>query len=83
MEYVTNKISGAVSARAITPSDTVNFADGVCRALYITASGNLSVLLANDAAPIVYPVVATEIMPVNAIRVYATGTTTATCVAWY
>lgn len=83
MEYVTNKISGAVSARAVTPSDTADFADGVCRALYITAAGNLAVLLANDTSALVYPVLAGQILPVAAIRVDATGTTTAACVAWY
>lgn len=84
MEYVTNKISGAVSARAVNPSDTVALADGVCRGLYIGVGGNVVVLLANDTVAItLVGVSAGQILPLAVARVNATNTTASSIVALY
>jgi hypothetical protein len=65
----------AVGAANVTPSDTVSFANGACRSLWIggAGSGNLSVLMA-DGTTGTFSGVPVGIMPISCVRVNSTGT---------
>lgn len=82
--------NGAVEAapgsklRAVTPSDSTNFADGLCRALYIGGSGNIAILAEDDTSAVTLSNVgAGQIIPVRAKRVNFTNTTATLIVAIY
>jgi hypothetical protein len=64
----------------VTPSDTIEL-DPRPRSLYVNADGDLALELPGEIAPIVYHVVAGQILPLRPVRVHATGTT-ATVIAW-
>jgi hypothetical protein len=64
----------------VTPSDTVAL-DPRPRALYVNSDGDLALELPGDSAPIVYSVVAGQVLPIRPVRIHATGTT-ATIIAW-
>ena len=74
----TSPASGAI---AVTTSNTVNFA--LCRALYIGGTGDVSVLTPNNATAVVFKAVPVGVLPVQAIRVNATGTSATDIVALY
>lgn len=65
----------AIGALSVTPSDTVNFPDGACRALWIggAGSGNLSVLMA-DGSTGIFAGVPVGLLPLSVLRVNAAGT---------
>ena len=64
-----------IGAVAVTPSDTTNFAEGACRALWIggAGAGNLSVLMA-DGSTGIFAGVPVGILSISCIRVNSTGT---------
>jgi hypothetical protein len=65
----------------ITPSDSINLSLGTCRALYVGTGGNISITGGNGV-PIVFNNVADSfILPVQATRVNATGTTATDIIA--
>lgn len=70
-------------AVAVTPHNSTNFADGVCRGLYIGVGGNIVVVPPQGSAVTFIGVVAGTILPVQAIRVNATSTTATSIVAIY
>jgi hypothetical protein len=74
--------SGPGSAHlAITPSNTVNFASKFpCRGIYVGVSGNITAVV-NDVAVLYTAVPQGIILPINATRVNATGTTASALVA--
>lgn len=77
------KQGGSVPAtvfEAVTPSNSTNFTNGVCRGLYIGRAGNVCVVDVDGNAVLFSGAVAGSILPVQAIRVNSTtgGTTTAT-----
>ena len=81
--------SPAAGAVAVTPSDTANISSGACRALYIGGpSGgqyvDVVVMPAGYSASVTFKNVPVgSILPVNATRVLATGTTATFIVALY
>jgi len=71
----------ADDAEVVTPSDAVNLLK-ISRAVYVGASGNLSVEMANIGTAIVFTgVQAGSILPIRVSRINLTGTTAANIVA--
>ena len=63
-------------AFAITPSDTVNLQN--VAVVYVGGAGNIKVMTANGDTVVFNGVLAGTVLPVQVLRVYATGGTTAT-----
>lgn len=69
---------------AVTPSDSVNFANGPCEALYVGGTGGTVVAVLPGGAAITFSgAVAGAMYPVKAIRVNNTSTTATGIVALY
>jgi hypothetical protein len=64
----------ASNAFAITPSDTVLFANDT-RGIYVGGAGNITVLMQGGGVVLFTAVPAGTILPIRADRVNATGTT--------
>lgn len=75
-------ISSGYDARTVTPSDTVNQADGVCRALYVGTTGSITAVMANGTVQL-FSNVPVGIFPIQVSRVNNTGTTASNIVALY
>ena len=69
---------------AITPSDSVNFTNGVCRGIYVGGAGNVVAIdpLTNTATTFI-GCVAGSVLPIQAVRVNSTSTTATSLVALY
>lgn len=67
----------------ISKSDTVNFTNGVCRAIYVGGAGNIAVVTENDVAVTLVGCLAGTIIPVQAKRVNSTNTTATNMVAMF
>jgi hypothetical protein len=75
-----NTYSGAA---AVTPSDTVDFARGACRAIYVGGAGNVAaVMIGGEVVTFVAPPVGTR-LEIAAKRINATNTTATNLVALY
>ena len=72
---------GAVSADAVTPSDTVNLRD-LCRAIYVGVSGNVAVVFPDDTV-VTFTAVPVGILEVQAKRINSTNTTATDMVALF
>lgn len=84
MASVTNQVSPAVSARAITPSDGTPLTWGPCRAIYVGGAGNIVLIPANGTTAVTFTgVLAGTILPVMASSVESTLTTATNLVALY
>ena len=84
MASVTNQVSPAVKAHAVTPTDNTDLTWGPCRALYIGTAGNVAVVLDNDTAAVTFVgCYAGQILPVMAKYVQATNTTASNIIALY
>ena len=83
MDAVIERGAPGQMAVAVTPHNSTNFADGVCRGLYIGVGGNIVVVPPQGSAVTFIGVVAGTILPVQAIRVNSTSTTAASIVAIY
>lgn len=70
------------AAVVVVPSDSVNFARGVCQAIYVGVSGNIVVVL-EDGSVATLLSVPIGLLPVRAARVNATSTTATNMVALY
>ncbi len=68
-------------AAAVTPSDTVNLAQP--SVIYVGGGGNVKVTTAQGSAVTFTGVQAGGVIPVQVIRVWATGTTATTMTAVY
>jgi len=66
---------------AVTTSDTVNFQNGPCKALYVGGAGNLVAVNELDVAITFTAVPAGTILPIQAKRVNSTSTTATSIVA--
>ena len=75
-------MSRAVMHRTVSPSNTDNLPDGRCQALYIGGAGHVSVVLGGVTA-VYNNCPAGSVLPVNADRVNAAGTTALNIVALY
>ena len=71
----------AASAIAVTPSDTVVFADGECRALYVGVAGNITGLV--NGAAVLFTAVPVGVLPVRFTRINATATAATSMLALY
>ncbi len=68
--------SPATQSAAVTPSDTVDIAGGIVRALWVGGGGSVAVMLGDDTAATTYAgVPAGTLLPFAVKRVFATGTT--------
>jgi hypothetical protein len=84
MASVTNQVSPAIRATAVTPADNTPLALGPCRAVYIGQAGNVSLMLDNDTVAVTFVgCYAGQILPVTAMYVMATGTTATFILALY
>ena len=70
-------------ARAETASDTTDFFYGVCDALYVGVTGNVTVVLDSNATVLFPAVPAGAVLPINAKRVNNTATAASGFVALY
>ena len=78
------EVRSAAQLRAVTPSDTVNLPDGVCRALWVGGAGNIAILVEEDSTAVTLSgVAAGTVVPVRARRVNSTNTTATLIVALY
>lgn len=76
--------SPAASFKSITPNDTTNLPDGICRAIHIGVAGNIAVIGAHDDASVVIKGLTAGSTKVGFFkRVLATGTTATDLVAEY
>lgn len=74
----------ATTSRPVTPSDSADFSQGVARGLWVGGAGVVVVQHSkNDPTTASFTVAANTLLPVEAIRVYATGTTATLIVALY
>lgn len=84
MASVTNQVSPAVTAVAITPADGITLPQGICRSIYIGGAGSLTIIPANQTLPVTFTAVPPGfILPVMAKSVQLTGTTATALVALY
>lgn len=72
--YASSNLAVAISAFAITPSDTVAFTRRA-RYLYIGGLGNVSVQTLDGTAVVFTAVPVGTLLPIECLRVNATGTT--------
>lgn len=68
---------------AVTPHDTNDLTNGVCKALWIGVAGDVKVLAADDSDGVVLKAAPVGLLPICARRVYSTGTTATNIVAIY
>jgi hypothetical protein len=71
----------ALRAEVVTPSDTVNFPSGACRALYVGVTGDVTAVVSGTA--ILFKAVPVGILPVSCSRVNLTATTATSIVVLY
>lgn len=75
---------GAKRLRAVTPSDTVNLAVGVTRALWVGGVGDIAILAEDDTVVVTLSAVpAGTLLPIRTRRVNSTNTTATLIVALY
>jgi hypothetical protein len=81
--YLTSDATvSAHGAYAVTPADNTDLTNGVTRGLYIGATGNLSVVMA-DGMTVTFSSVPVGILPVQVIRVRSSSTTASSILALY
>jgi hypothetical protein len=68
---------------SITPHDSTNFTNGVCRSIFVGGAGNIAVVPPEGSAVTLVGCLAGTVIPVQAIRVNSTGTTATSLVAIY
>lgn len=73
----------AIDAKAVTPSDTIDLPDGPSRALYIGGSGNVSIITGGGSVATFVGLTAGQMLPIEVVRVRATGTTATSLLAIY
>jgi hypothetical protein len=75
----------AISAYAVTPSDSVSFTQGACAALYVGVTGDVTAVVGSESgqSAVLFKAVPVGILPVSCTRVNNTGTTATNIVALY
>lgn len=73
----------ADSFPAITPSDSTDFAEGVCRGIYVGVAGDVVAVDKAGNATTFKNAIAGSILPIEAKRVNATNTSASDLVALY
>lgn len=79
---MSERIESASIGVAVTPSDSTNFANGICRSLYIGGAG-VVVAIMNGTAVTFAAVPAGTNLRIQASRVNSTNTTATNIVALY
>jgi hypothetical protein len=69
-------------AVAITPHNSTDFAEGLCRAIYVGGAGNITAIV-NGVAVLFTAVPVGTVLRIQATRVNATATTATAMVALY
>ena len=70
--------------RAVTVTPADSDLTEVTRAVYVGAAGNLAVLLADDATPVIFVAVAAgSLFPLQCLQIRTTSTTASSIVAVY
>ncbi len=69
-------------AAAVSPNDSVDLPRGQCKGLYIGATGNVEVNMA-DGQTVLFSAVPVGLLPVSVTRVLAGSTTATNIVALY
>jgi hypothetical protein len=83
-DFITNRQHGtAVDAKAVTPSDSADLPDGPCRAVFVGSGGNLRITTGGGTTVTFNGLLAGQILPVMATRVWATSTTASSIIAVY
>ena len=59
----------------LTPSDTVDFANGICRAIYVGGGGDVAAVREDGTVVVFSNVQSGAMLPIMARRVNATATT--------
>ena len=72
--YASSNQSSAIAGFAVVPSDTVSFVRRA-RSLYVGGGGNVALIGGDGVAVTFVAVPAGSILPIEATRVNATGTT--------
>ena len=75
--------NSAALFEAITPHNSTNFTNGICRGIYVGVTGNVVVVDADGTAVTFTAVPAGTILPVEAKRVNSTSTTATNMVALF
>lgn len=68
---------------AVTASDSVDLENGPCRAIYVTAGGDVAVNLLGGGTATLTSLSAGQILPIAVTRVLSTGTTATGIYALY
>ena len=69
-------------AITITKSDTVDFAEGLCQAIYVGGAGVMVVVFEDDSIA-AFTCIAGQVLPVKAKRVNSTNTAASLMLALY
>lgn len=72
----------AMEYKAITPSDSVNFTNGICTSIWVGGAGIVQAVDWNGNV-VAFTAVAGSVIPIYAIRVNSTSTTASLLVALY
>lgn len=75
--------SSASKAVAVSPSDTVSFVGGACRAIWVGGAGTVVAIMADGTTGTFVGVPAGSVLPIQATRVNNTSTTATSMVALY
>ena len=81
-DYVRGLTAPAVGAFAVTPSDQTDLPQ-VTRAIYCGGTGDISVVMRSGETVTFSAVQAGTVLPIEAVRVRATGTTATNLVGLY
>ena len=73
----------ASGGMAITKSDTVDFAKGECRGIYVGGAGDVNVVFRDGSVAVFSSVPAGSILPVFATRVNSASTSATVMLALY
>lgn len=70
--------------RTVTPSDSIDLPNGVCKALIVGSSGNLAVIGEDDSTAVtIFGLLSGQPVPVRVKRVMATNTSCTNITALY
>lgn len=76
-------LDGAWDGSDVTPNDGTDLPDGICRGLLVGVSGDVKVTMAGGTT-MVWPALAAGVVhPIQAKRIWATGTTATSVKAAY
>lgn len=76
--------SPASLAIAVTPNDSADLPNSICRSLWVGGAGNVALVSGRNHTSVTFTnVPAGSVLPCNALRVLATGTTATAIIALY